>query len=216
MDAAILACETIRDELESAIKIVGSGYPIKWVESGLHNYPGRLRKALQGQLDSLDGHDCVLMAFGSCGNAAVGLRTGGFRLIMPRVDDCITLLIGSAQKRAEIGKGAGIYYLTPGWLRGERSVWAEYCHAVDKYGEQTAGEIMDAMLKHFTYLGVLDTKCYNLDEALPEFSRIAGKLKLTQRIIPASVEYLCDLLTGPWEDKRFLVVEPYTAIPDFP
>ena len=35
---------------------------------------------------------------------------------------------------------------------------------------------------------------------------IAEGLHLTQKVIPASAQYLEDLLTGPWPAERFLTV----------
>ena len=220
MNTVVLACETIRDELEFAVKLTGSDYEIIWVESGLHNNPDKLRTYIQSRLDSISDRSRVLMAFGSCGNSVVGLKTGNFELIIPRVDDCISLLIGSVKTRMDIGNKGGTYFLTPGWLRGERNLWAEYCYAVEKYGERKADRIMKSMLEHYSYLGLLDTKCYNIAEIMPEIEKIAEKLKLTQVIIPASVDYLCDLLTacrplGSWDEERFLVIPPNSTINDF-
>ena len=215
MPLALLACETLRDELEYASKLTGVKYDTQWVESGLHNYPDKLRNQMQERLDSFFGYDKVLMAFGCCGNSVIGLKTGDFELVIPRVDDCISMLIGSVEKRIQVGQNGSIYFLTPGWLRGERNLWAEYSYAVEKYGEDTADMVMESLLGNYTYLGLLDTECYDVQEVLPSIGHMAQKLKLTQKIIPASVDYLCNLLVGPWEEDRFLVVPPNSIVENF-
>ena len=217
MKTMVLACETIRDELGLAAKLTGTDYEIWWVESGLHNYPNKLRETIQSRLDSIADHGRVLMAFGSCGNSVVGLKTGNFELIIPKVDDCISLLIGSVKARMDFGKeiGGGTYFLTPGWLRGERNLWAEYCYTVEKYGESTADMVMKTMLASYSYLGLLDTKTYDMADIMPEIDKIAETLKLAKTIVPASVAYLCDLLAGLWDEERFLVVPPNSEIQDF-
>ena len=146
MNAMILACETIRDEIDRARELTSVDYPIVWVESGLHNHPEKLRAVLQEHLDSGNDYERILMAFGSCGNSVIGLKTGDYELVIPRVDDCISLMIGSVERRMVIGKAGGTYFLTPGWLRGERNIWAEYEYSRDKYGEETARSIMEMML----------------------------------------------------------------------
>lgn len=46
----------------------------------------------------------------------VGLHTGNFQLILPRVDDCLSLLMGSMEQRyAALQGGFGIF-LTESWL----------------------------------------------------------------------------------------------------
>jgi hypothetical protein len=215
MHSAILACETVRDELAYALDLAGMDYELRWVESGLHNYPDKLRRRLQEDLDSLADCDRVLMAFGCCGNAVIGLETGDYELIIPRVDDCISLLIGSTEKRMEISENGSAYFLTPGWLRGGRGISEEYQHAVKRYGERGGQKIMQKMFAHYRYIGLLDTGIYNTAAVLPEVVRMAGQLGLAYKVLPASVEYVCDLLRGPWEEDRFVILPPHSVLEDF-
>ncbi|MCL2147152.1 MAG: DUF1638 domain-containing protein [Synergistaceae bacterium] len=212
MTSKILACETLRDELEYAIEITGKAYEVVWLESGLHNYPDKLRAQMQGALDTFVNCDQVLMAFGCCGNSVIGLKTGDYQLIIPRVDDCISLLVGSVKKRMTYEK---TYFLTRGWLRGERNLWVEYKYSVDKFGEEMADMLMESMLRNYKFLGILDTKCYGINEIMPEITRITRALKLNRIIIPASVEYLLDLLSGPWGKERFITVPKNSVVVDF-
>lgn len=217
MPLTMLACETIKDEVEFAISRCGGDFTVHWVESGLHNYPDILRAKLQEILDSLSGCERVLMAFGSCGNSVIGLKTHDFELIIPRVDDCISMLIGSTQRRLDVSaSGGGMYFLTPGWLRGERNLWVEHQYAIEKYGEATAAIIMESMLSHYTRLGILDTKSYNVEDILAEVDMIAEGLDLERCIVPASLDYLQELLSGPWSDDRFVIVPPNSELRDFP
>ena len=148
MASVVLACETLKDEVNRAIEETGTKDTLRWVESGLHNYPDKLRARLQEELDSFDGvYDRVLMAFGFCGNSVHGLRTHNFEMILPKVDDCISLLIGSDKKRAEIGKNNGTYFFTNGWLRGERNIWTEHEYTVNKYGRDVAKMVMAGNLQ---------------------------------------------------------------------
>ena len=215
MSKLLIACETISDELNKTIRDISSDIQILWVESGLHNTPKKLHERLQKLLESLSGYDTVLMAFGLCGNSIVGLETGGYQIIIPKVDDYISLLLGSAKKRDQVSAG-GTYFLTKGWMRGEQNIWVEYKNAVKRYGQETAEQIMTKMFGHYEYLALLDTDSYNIDTLWPEVIKIAGKFNLKPKVIPASVRYLRDLLTGPWDDDRFLTVPPYSQIENFP
>jgi hypothetical protein len=210
-----LACETIRDELEHALEDAGGNFRVCWIESGLHNFPDLLRERLRKTLDSLDGCDLVLMAFGRCGNVLDDLCTGGYELIVPDTDDCISLLLGSARGRPEYSREGGTYFLTKGWLQGERNIWTEYLYAREKYGEKCALEIMAVMLKNYRYLSIVDTHSYDLDSILPVTRSIADTFKLRHRVIPGTTRYLRDLLTGPWDEGRFLRYPPYSRIGEF-
>jgi hypothetical protein len=45
---------------------------------------------------------------------------------MPKVDDCITLFLGSLARRRSIMEEEGTYFLTKGWIQGERTLLDEY------------------------------------------------------------------------------------------
>ena len=214
MRTTILACETLRDEIELAVKLTGSAYEITWLKSGLHDFPEKLREGLQESLDNLVDCDRVLMVFGSCGNAAIGISTGEKELVFPMVDDCISLLIGSVQKRLALAENC-TYFITPGWLRGERNIWEEYKYTIGKYGAETGGMIMEMMLEHYKYIGLLDDGSYSVDDIMPVVHQVSAGLKLEERILPASVQYICDLLTGHWDPQRFHIFPPHTVISDF-
>lgn len=213
MKTALFACKTIRDEVLHAATKAVQVPEIFWIESGLHNSPQRLRSVLQQKLDGLDGVERVLMAFGQCGHATEELRSGDFEIIFPRVDDCITLLLGSMQRRTEAAETQGAYFLTKGWLAGERNIWAEYQYAVKKYGEGRAAEIVQLMLGNYKRIVVLDTESYDLSSILPQTRLIAETFGLKHEIVNTDLIYLTELINGPWTDEqRFLRVRPHSVV----
>ncbi len=211
MRTVLLACQTISDEVELARGRTGTSPPVRWIESGLHVRPEALRERLQRELDALSGVDQVLLAFGYCGNALVGLTAGAFRLVFPRADDCITLMLGSAERRQAIQSEAGTYFLTKGWLTHEANVWAEYRATVAKRGKDRADRIYATMLKHYTRLGVIDTGAYELPAFLDETRTIASTLNLRHTHFEGTLDWLCRLLTGPWDDG-FITVGPHETV----
>jgi hypothetical protein len=184
-------------------------YPVIWIESGLHNFPEKLRSRLQEMLDEVTGYDRILMGFGFCGNAVAGLRTGNFEMILPRADDCIALLLGSGDIKKQYER---TYFLTKGWLDGEKNIWWEYQYTINKYGPETGKEIFSIMLKNYKKLGVLDTGAYDIDAVRALTEEIAKELELEHMVLPATTDYLKSLLTGPWPEDRFLIIPPYHQI----
>jgi len=208
----VLACNTIRDELEKAACETDCRHPFVWVESGLHLVPESLRKRLQEELDRLDGFDRVLLAFGFCGNSVAGLTSGSYELIFPKVDDCITLLLGSKESREQCFRQGGVYFLTKGWLDGEANIWTEYQSVLARFGPDRTERIYRRMLAHYRTLGLIDTGAYDLTDLLPYVQDIAATLKLEPKVLPGSVDYLKNLLTGPWNDDDYVTIPPFTTV----
>lgn len=211
MNTLIIACRTIADELNMIIKETNCNFPILWIDSGLHNHPELLRERLQQELNHISNVDQILLAFGYCGNALLGITAPNCKLIFPRVDDCITLLLGSCQKRKEISDEMGTYFLTKGWLDYETNIWVEYQDAVKKYGKSRADRIFKAMLQHYKRLAIVETGAYSLDAFIEKTKEIAENLKLTHQVIPGELRYMRKLLTGPW-DSEFIVINPGETI----
>lgn len=209
MNTVIICCKTIYAELELAMAEIGCDHPVIVIESGLHDYPEKLRVRLQEAIDHAGAYDRILLAFGTCGNSVLGLRTGSVELVLPLVDDCITLLLGSSEMKK---KHERTYFLTKGWLDGERNIWWEYQYAAKKFGEETGKSIYSIALSHYRYLGILDTGAYSIAEVGTQTKEIAAELGLEHLILPATTRYLSKLITGPWPEGEFLIVPPQSEI----
>jgi hypothetical protein len=207
----ILACATILDELQLAIAQTGTRFPVVLVESGLHLYPDKLKSSLQEELDRIANVNRVLLAFGYCGNCVVGIKPPSFTLTLPRAADCISLLLGSSQRRAEVQGEAQTYFLTQGWFEHERNIYREYEDAVARFGKERADRIFKTMLAHYKRLAVIDTGAYPLDSILKKTTSIADSFGLEHIVLPGDLSFLRALLTGPW-DERFINVSPGQTI----
>jgi len=214
MDTVVIGCRTLENELRQAMEESGCSYDIKWFQSGLHDVPKKLHVALQELIDEAqrDGYVRALLSMGYCGNSLAGLQTGELTLIIPRVDDCISFLLGSYKNRAELAKKDPSYFMTEGWLKGERNIWREYEYAINKYGEETGKEIFDMMFGHYHSLAMLDTKSYDLTQTLKESERIAKALNLEHKVIPGTISYVKKLMTGPWDNEDFVTIPPHSTI----
>ena len=211
MTTEIISCRTLETELTKAMRDTGTDYPVHWLESGLHDDPKKLTSAYRELFDSIRA-DRVLMAMGYCGNALAGLPVGRFELIIPRADDCITLLLGSHARREAIGREKAAYYLTEGWMRGERNLWVEYQAMVEDYGEELAQELAGDMYAPYRTLALLDSGAEDVAPLVEKTKIIADTLHFRQEVIPATLEFLKQLLTGPWPENRFLRIPPGGAV----
>ena len=204
---AAIICGTLRRETELILAESSLSLPVFYMESGLHEQPRLLRARLQEMLDSLDGYERVLLSFGQCGNALVGVIPRA-ALIFPRVEDCISLLIGSPRARQSLCAACPTYFLTQGWLDGKRNLLAEYDYTLNKYGPARGAELFSEMLRGYRRIGVLDTGASDPDAVLVQAAPLCQRLGMKAEIIPASTAYLRQLLTGPWPEERFTLLPP--------
>lgn len=214
MKAVILCCASLEKEVRLAMARKEISYPLHILTDNNHDVPNRLREAIQRELDGIRDADRVLMAFGTCGGAMVGLRTGNFQLILPRVDDCLSLLMGSMEQRyAALQGGFGIF-LTESWLSSSRGMENELERIRRVYPPKRAETIIRLMYRNFDSLNVIDTGAYPVESILPRTQALAEQLHLTHRVVPGDSRYLETLLVGPWDAGRFICIPENTVITD--
>lgn len=206
----IIACATVIEEM---LPLLPLGVSYEVLDFGLHIRPEYLRSALQEAIDAAsESAETIILGFGLCSQAVVGLRANGCRLVVPRVDDCIAIFLGSdrayrQQQRAEPGS----YYLTKGWIEVSDTLLDEYERAVEQYGQQRADRMMQLMLKNYTRLAFIDTGQHE-QERYREYSRRAAEiLGLRYEEIPGSDALVIKTLNGPWDDD-FVVAHPGETI----
>ena len=206
MNACIIACRTLEKELLRAMANIGCTYPIFWLEAGGHNLPQKRRREIQAVLDSITDFDTVLLAMSLCGNLVAGLESRNFRLVIPKCADCITLLLGSRQQRLA---HPGTYFLTDGWLMGRDHIGIEHQRAVVKYGKARAQTIFSGMFANYAQMAYVDTGC---GDARQQVQSIANALNLEYTQSPGTLDWLEELLHAGWNESRFLILAPHSAL----
>lgn len=212
MKTTMIVCETLKDEFLFLYKEIGLKANVKWIESGLHNYTQKLHDRLQQAIDEIEGCERVILVFGRCGDSVQNLKNGDFEMIIPKAEDCISLLMGSNERRRDYSKEHAAYYLTEGWLRGERNIWVEYLYSVEKYGEETAKSIAKMMYCNYRTLALLDTGIDPIGQLMEKTQEIEETLGLKREVVPAELTYIRELLTGPWDAARYEIVPPYGIV----
>lgn len=211
MTQLLMACNTIRQEICTVAGKLHAEIPMIFLEAGLHIYPERLHQRLQAEIDGVDDSvSHILLGFGFCGNALVGLRSAAKTLVVPKVDDCITLLLGSIARRIEIDRG-GSYYLTKGWLDNRITIWDEYERCLKRYGEQKTRIIMRGMIGNYRRLVILDTGLPRCGDWRETALSMASAFALQPVEVKGTCALIEKLLRGAW-DEDFLVLAPGAEI----
>jgi hypothetical protein len=197
---------------------------VTFMDYGLHRVPGKMAAALQEILDGIEEPSVVLLGYGLCGNGLKGLRAGKHILVVPRVDDCIALLLGSRRAYIrEFEAVPGTYYLSKGWLESGSHPLKEYEEYVPKYGAQQAAWIMDQQYQHYERLVLVaqsqaDLEAYR-DQALQvarfcerwgmRYEELLGSDEYVQRLVALACTAQADGTSGTLSSGGdFLVIPP--------
>ncbi len=229
-DRIVLACEVFRHELEWLTAKIDNPPPVCFLEMGLHQRPDKLREAVQDFVDETeklyaDGIT-IVFAYGLCGQGLSGITAKSATLILPKVHDCIPLLLGIDQDfAADYSQNGATYWQSPGWvsyadtelLRNKDRFFQEY---KERFGEENAQYLMDEQLtwlKNYKSVSLIrwpdldameknlaketgyfesEAKCFAREASLP-FSQTSG-----------SDNYLRELLRGGEDEGRFLHIKP--------
>ncbi len=202
----VLACATVIEEMEP---LMPPGMPHEVFDFGLHVNPGELRSTLQEAINRVgDEIDTIILGYGLCSMAVIGIKAERQTLVVPRVDDCISIFLGSRgayQQQAHAEPGT--YYLTKGWIEVGDTPFSDYEHMVERYGPQRAERIMKIMLANYTRVALIDTGQYALDYYRDYARRTAARFNLRFEEIPGSNDLVRKMIFGPWDDA-FVVAPP--------
>ncbi len=202
----VVACATVIEEMTP---LLPPGTETQVLDFGLHLKPEELRRSLQQSIDASEGRfDTILLGYGLCSHAVLGLCSKSCTLVMPRVDDCIAIFLGSrADYLRQSRREPGTYYLTKGWIEVGDSPFQQHEQLVRKYGEERARRMTRLMLKNYTRLVFIRTGSTDL-EAHRQYARDASaEFGLRFEELDGSPALVRKVIHGPWDDE-ILVVPP--------
>jgi hypothetical protein len=204
MPLKIIACGALRDEVSA----LAADVEVEYLEGQLHDTPDKLRDALQERIDGTPGSRTILLAYGRCSNGTAGLKAGPHRLVVPAVDDCIAILLGSRDRYLrEFSAHPGTYYYTRGWIEDVQDSYQIYLKMVTKYGEEKARMLARMELENYTRVALIDTGSYPVEKYEPYVREVADFFELELERLEGSLRLVEKLLNGPYDDE-FFVVEP--------
>ena len=202
----LIACPAVLGELaEGAVE----GVDCRELEAQLHISPDRLKAALRAAVADADVPGAtIVLGYGLCSNSVLGLKTEHATLVVPRVDDCIAMLLGSNEAfSAESEKERGSYYVAKAYLEECDTIMSEHDKLVDKRGREKAERMMRLLLKHYTRVVLVDTGRYDLEPYRARVAEFAATFDLAVEEIPGTTRILDALVADDWGDD-FVVAPP--------
>lgn len=234
----LIACKLLNRELSMLSSGSDNYIDITWMRQELHAVPDELRAALQAEIDSVESGedlhsadyrnengvqrkklDAILLGYGLCSNAVVGLRSSKVPLVIPRGHDCTTFLMGSKERYREYFDAVkGTSFMSRGWAdhgydseekRDMEKLRARY---MEEYDDEDAVEFLMDMARssmiHYSCLTCIFWKEFPREKLEKMGRRRAEENNWEFLPYEGSSELLRDFLEGRWDEERFLVVQP--------
>jgi hypothetical protein len=206
----VIACATVIEEMQP---LMPAGMTCETLDFGLHVRPETLKLKLQQAVDDVDPLiKYIVLGYGLCSQAVVGLRSEHCTLIVPKIDDCIGIFMGSdSAYRQQSRLEPGTYYLTKGWLEAGNTPFEEHNKLIERYGLKKADMITSKILKNYTRLALINTGHYEIENYRQKAKNYANRFKLRYEEISGSLFLIQKMINGPW-DNDFIIADPGRAI----
>ena len=211
MNACILTCSSLTEFVRAAQQSQGTALPVYEVDRKLHAEPGEMRTAIAGLIADLDPQfDTVLVAMGFCGGAWDHVRFDR-RVVIPRVDDCVSLLLQTDDEFCPNRKEPGHLYLFENDPKdfSALTLLRDFSLAGQEYKDLNHDYLFHMWFDSYRHMDIIDTgfnDCYSVpyvEAAQQEADKIHAELDY----VPGSNRILEKLVSGRWDDQ-FLVAEP--------
>jgi hypothetical protein len=229
----LIACEILYREMCAAVARSVNRIDVEFLPKGLHDIgqsgmSSRLAEVLAG-VDASQ-YDAVLLGYGLCSNGLIGLAAREIPLVVPRAHDCITLFLGGKERYLEYFQThPGVYFQTSGWIeRGEGmdqlgpdsiqqklGLGGTYEELAAKYGEDNAKflyEQLGDMTRNYSTIAWISMGIEPDDRFERQARRKAADRGWKFEKLTGSMTLIQQLLDGPWDSDRFLVVPPGSSI----
>jgi hypothetical protein len=222
LPVVVLSCQVLQDLLARLLP-EALAREVTFMDYGLHRLPNHMTAKLQEAIDRLEEPSLVVLGYGLCGNGLKGLKAGPHTLLVPRVDDCITLLLGSYRAYLrEFQATPGTYWLSKGWLESGSHPLKEYEEYLPRYGEKQAIWIMDQQYQHYERLVLVAHSPSDLEAHRPQALEVArfcerwgmryeemlGSDGYVRRLVELAVQLARNGSSSVECDGDFLVIPP--------
>lgn len=220
MRVGLIYCAVLEDEIEHFAAACPSVVATEKLAQGLHNDPPRLRVEAQRAVDALEAAhelDAIALGYGLCSRGTEGVAAKRAKLVVPRAHDCITLLLGSKERYGEYAKQfPGTYWYSGGWNRhhippGPERAEKLRAQYVEKYGEEDADFLMESeqhWMQTYERATFVATDVSAAPKDIDYTADCAKWLGWNFDVQRGDLGLIRALVEGPWDDDRFLVLEP--------
>lgn len=210
-NTVILACTSLKDYVEEAQKRLGTNIKAIYVSRLYHRDPKEMREHIIEKLDNLpEGTDTVLVCMGYCGGSWEGVAKNSCRIVLPRIDDCVSLVMQLTDEPKSNLKEEKHFYVRDKDPSKEsiKAIFEHMANAQD-LDQETTEKYHKHWQDMYEEIDIIDTP---INDARSQ--EYFDKVKVDADWLDARLEYVMGgthmiekLIKGDWDDQ-FLVLEP--------
>lgn len=207
INTIILSCTSLLLHVEAAQKKMGTDFEVVELDRHLHIAPPKMRDRIIETMENLpDRIENILVSMGLCGGSWDNV-TVHRRVVIPKVDDCITLLLHTDDtQHMDLKKKGHMYFRDCDG--GEYSIQAMKEKLCREYGMEFGTSIFGSWFESYTHADIIDTGIYDCysEEYVIEAQKNADLIRCTLDYVEGSNRILEKLVSGRW-DEQFLIME---------
>lgn len=206
----IVACRIMKPEIDALVNITPH-VETRYLEASLHDTPEKMPGMIQEEIDRASAYASqIVIGYGLCSNGTVGLTAPRQGLIIPRVHDCIALLLGSQEAYNKLSREKpGTFYLTPGWVEERKDPLGYMENSyVPKLGREMAEWGIREELKHYTHIILINTGSKDMAPVRKIAMENARFLEKEYEEIDGKSYYFKMIVTGPYPEEAFIHISP--------
>lgn len=212
MKKKIIACEMMKEEL-LAVSCDDDTVEFDFISTGLHAEPLKLNATLQNRLDESVGYEHIVLCFGYCGGGAKNLQNGDYMLSVPKVHDCLAIMLGSQKNFNKVrDEEAGTLYFSRGWLQFFEESTSGLLPGseilFEKYGEEKGKSLIKRMYAGYKRALCIMNEGDNKEALMEKTNHYSQLLSLTSAAIDGTVTYYNKIVNGPYEEAYFFNIKP--------
>jgi hypothetical protein len=208
MEAKLIACRVMIDEMRPFLP---AHLPTEVFEISQHTRPKLLKAALQEAIDRADGkYDPILLGYGLCSTAVVGLIAHKSRIVIPKMHDCIGIFLGSHRAYMEEMAKEPAFFLTQGYIRGyvneQSGPLSDFDRVAQKFGPEKAEKIVGDMMRPYKRLVYIRTaEPLGLEADRKYAHQFAARFAMRYEEMKGTSELLLRMVEGNWNDDLVVV-----------
>ncbi len=210
-NTVILACTSLKDYVEEAQKRLGTNIKAIYVSRLYHRDPKEMREHIIEKLDNLpEGTDTVLVCMGYCGGSWEGVAKNSCRIVLPRIDDCVSLVMQlTDEPKSNLKEDRHFYVRDKDPAKESIKAIFEHMANAQDLDQETREKYHKHWQDMYEEIDIIDTP---INDARSQ--EYFDKVKVDADWLDARLEYVMGgthmiekLIKGDWDDQ-FLVLEP--------